>query len=1568
MAITTAELIKSLRAGETVASAAYDPAKQAEGYTKRLEGAGVDVASATDDRGWFGKWLNLNQNQGFFGDLFEIIDRPLNAVSAALIGEDAWASFTGKAEKEYTYTDVMKNMGFDDTTSAILGTIGNIFADPIDIVLFVGGVIAAPFTGGASAALTAGVIASNIADTTMDVAQLTNKISDFAKQGKFLDNIDEVKDVMSGFGKTLTDESAVKILGDIKANKSLHGIDKVEAARKSFNNIWKTPANINNYNALGKTAKKIGVFLSPLDYYNKVQDIGASTVFRFISPAFTKAAGLAKDAAKFGVDSLVKVGVIQKADLDEFAKNAANISEVAGRMFNSYSQKAGEALQKLSDVQRKIMGDKMLRVEELWLSLKDAEHFDAKKFDEVYDVLKAKALASGDSVLQGITDKGVDHLKNLFNTMIEIKYSKAVKLDDLVGSSMHNQLKKRDVSFDNDGFAVMKDENASEFLSFDDNGVLSSTSNGVTTNAKKTKKRYLNSLQGEFNKVRSGENKTGIIDFTDPTSNGYAGVEAAVPVVANFAKKEYGDKAITVAAHVSNSSVDGDIQIFIPDKNGRYVKVAKFEVKSEDFRLGDADLTDKDFVASLSDVDKVPGLVATDMNKLRNELAMLKKNYPDIDQLSFYQLPEVNTRIANYIADHQEIIYVSKGEVFYFTGEELVTLLKKYEDPEMAFATLSYNARYRDKAIVKRFDVEQGKVISNAPGRGVKAGQETQSFTKPVSVVSDAAGNKTFSVSGGSTVVAGVGRTETGAAAGRVVSDIKISINDNMINYLRAKVQPHNMRVETTSLKEMMEGLVKGTSEFVLDQRTYDALSDILNQNVELKNTLNLSLEADMVTKIQGTGVDIYELTETGQDAVKDLMKQFSKGDFPEEYKLLSKAIDRPQFFSNQFLSEMKALAGTPELIEMQQGYTRFMNGMAKIADEMGGVTTEFGKALAKTDGTYIRHTQNQIMKDLLPKYVQGDGNKFMGTLRGSVNDMSNRRYNMTIYEANMLIDAKLRSKLDSAEYTKLLSELGDDSVKLFVDDLSKTSMDYYQTITEKKRQANLLDTIATSDLFTKQDVDNPLPLIRANKPGESKLGYKLVGKDDFMKQANELSKYMDPATAKDFNKRLLEFTGKVGGDPATLLVDGNVYSMIGKLGKPDEAVAPLIGIIDWFNSVFKQTKLLTPGFHLRNTVGNYMNLALSSLSPGELAELTTNLPDYMKLAVRGKDLMRKVANEGIDALELLDRQQYELYADFIKNGFLNASYGLNDIEQIMNRADEVGSGVKKIVDKAVGASAAGNEYVDRMYRLALFDMARKNPSIFQNAGLNNAAEYVRMVLFDPKDLSQFEKNVMRRIIPFYTFTKKNLMYHLKNITQNTKRYRNVNRMLDMAYDLVGADQADAPEYQIDNMYIPIPFTGKDGKFLTFKANLPQSDLNEWIDDPLRRLMSSLTPVLRTPYEIVTNQQVYTGMPISEFDGQQGYKLPFLNRWQEYALSQTGLDAPLGVVSQAASGNFAGALGLGETDIASAARSKAYDELAELRDIMSYYKQEGVRIPTIAELENQGSTSKMDAILRALNS
>lgn len=340
---------------------------------------------------------------------------------------------------------------------------------------------------------------------------------------------------------------------------------------------------------------------------------------------------------------------------------------------------------------------------------------------------------------------------------------------------------------------------------------------------------------------------------------------------------------------------------------------------------------------------------------------------------------------------------------------------------------------------------------------------------------------------------------------------------------------------------------------------------------------------------------------------------------------------------------------------------------------------------------------------------------------------------------------------------------------------------------------------------------------------------------------ANKLSEYNGilPKNSQDLANVMNQFKG------TDIYVDNDVlkmFNMANNAGK--NQVNPLIKFMDGINNTFKKFSTLTPGFQLRNILGNSTNMVLSGMPAKDLPVYYTRAASLWNKSDELMDAFRK------GTLTAAQKKDFDILKDFYKAGFAEAYVKGQGLEAIKE-------GGKGLIGKASKVSANLNEGMDRLNRLTLLMYAKDNPQYVSKLGRKNAVDAVRTVLFDPDNMSDLERNVFKKIIPFYTFTKQNLMFQASNIAKNTPKYKRLFRALNKAYDSVGDDKIAS--YQKGNMQIPLPFTGSNGEQLFLKANLPVSDLGEFMSNPLQRTGASTAPFIKTPIEIITGKSLFTG-------------------------------------------------------------------------------------------------------------
>jgi hypothetical protein len=164
---------------------------------------------------------------------------------------------------------------------------------------------------------------------------------------------------------------------------------------------------------------------------------------------------------------------------------------------------------------------------------------------------------------------------------------------------------------------------------------------------------------------------------------------------------------------------------------------------------------------------------------------------------------------------------------------------------------------------------------------------------------------------------------------------------------------------------------------------------------------------------------------------------------------------------------------------------------------------------------------------------------------------------------------------------------------------------------------------------------------------------------------------------------------------------------------------------------------------------------------------------------------------------------------------------------------------------------------------------------------------------FDYDDLSGFERGVVKRLVPFYTWTKKNLPLMLEQIGRNPAKmtaYLKAKKEIERGQEKPGV----IPDYFIRQGGIQLPFKYK-GENMFVLPDLPFKSPIEMIDPMLQfrtdlsvaerariavgTLGTQLTPIVKAPYEWNAKQNLWKGYT---FDGRYQqvptvfYKTPLL--------------------------------------------------------------------------------------------
>ena len=355
----------------------------------------------------------------------------------------------------------------------------------------------------------------------------------------------------------------------------------------------------------------------------------------------------------------------------------------------------------------------------------------------------------------------------------------------------------------------------------------------------------------------------------------------------------------------------------------------------------------------------------------------------------------------------------------------------------------------------------------------------------------------------------------------------------------------------------------------------------------------------------------------------------------------------------------------------------------------------------------------------------------------------------------------------------------------------------------------------------------------------------------------------------KDLQKEVLAYLKDTGMLGKKMGIHNSAYDILKNAQNAYKVnVNAGVKFFDKFLNFWKGVTLLTPSFHIRNFIGNWTNMSLAGLNP---AEILTNTKEAWEEVVKRDEILKKIANGTANAADELALASSNTYI----SGLASARRGVRDLENLAELRKyspdvkrKFSGGLKDKYDNLVQTNFKLAERADEVQRLAMFKALKKKG--FTDA---QAIQRVREVLFDYGKLTGFEKNVMKRMFPFYTFMKENLQFQFKNMLENTGRYKNLFR----SYKHYLEEMADVPEekipdYMSGNMWLPLPFTfNKDDKeaISMLKLNLPASDFLEFVEDPLKKGVSSIAVPIKSGWEFMTGVDTFTGAPIQRYPGER---------------------------------------------------------------------------------------------------
>jgi len=319
------------------------------------------------------------------------------------------------------------------------------------------------------------------------------------------------------------------------------------------------------------------------------------------------------------------------------------------------------------------------------------------------------------------------------------------------------------------------------------------------------------------------------------------------------------------------------------------------------------------------------------------------------------------------------------------------------------------------------------------------------------------------------------------------------------------------------------------------------------------------------------------------------------------------------------------------------------------------------------------------------------------------------------------------------------------------------------------------------------------------------------------------------------------------------------------------------------------------PGYHSRNAIGSFWQNMLAGINVSDYLNssriVATRLGQKAKLT---GGMWKDLKNQFITLPDKTKLSLEEVYDLYVKNG--GAPFFGGELPTMKRGLSTFGKSKIKNIGSAINphnviikTGAGVGRQVEDVHRLSLFINRLKKGYTPSEAGMS-----VKKYHFDYSELTLTEKNKFRRLLPFYSWTRKNIPLQLEMMIRQPGKFSALNHFIrdfwDKDSELNEQDRKLLPGF-VSRRYGVVSRLDKDTGDLyvnIFQSWIPAMDLIA-IQAPVQTGIEMANPLLKIPTALYFNRDPFTGKPIEEPKGQQETIFPGITK-EQYGI---GLEFPV---------------------------------------------------------------------------
>jgi hypothetical protein len=330
-----------------------------------------------------------------------------------------------------------------------------------------------------------------------------------------------------------------------------------------------------------------------------------------------------------------------------------------------------------------------------------------------------------------------------------------------------------------------------------------------------------------------------------------------------------------------------------------------------------------------------------------------------------------------------------------------------------------------------------------------------------------------------------------------------------------------------------------------------------------------------------------------------------------------------------------------------------------------------------------------------------------------------------------------------------------------------------------------------------------------------------------------------------------------------------------------------------YFTNLFKAEAVFSPAFHIRNAVSAFttnISFGLNAKDHVDSMAFLWRMSRYQRArALLGQDTLKRLPESRIKRLEKSANTPSEIDID-----------EFNEMKEMGIFTSAAGQGAEQVSATANPSFNPGSlnflgyrwnmnvgQSVEDVVRVAAYRHARNNMGLPKE----EARALVHALHFNYNLLSETERNVFKKIIPFYTYLRKALARDTRLFMERTGEFNKMAHLIDAAEkDVPPEESVEVAHYVRENMGVRFR-VNENGRieYLMLGGLIPAADLVARTVGPIDKedmvqpskvvrniavnFMQGLNPLLKVPFEQAIGDNgfsFYFNRPLQRYAGENG--------------------------------------------------------------------------------------------------